>query len=168
MKKKTKYYEFEKPKGSLIYNINSDGLFYKEKPNDELFSADIMLVHDIPIFKDEKFEKSFDCELLEFIKKYNTVFSEFVSERITQKGRNSFTKGNFNKKLKSKYFSISVYVTIKPSGTLVNYAPIHKEKYPKKQYKEFYGSFKIDKLDMLKFLNNYSKKIKLDLEIKYF
>lgn len=75
-------------------------------------------------------------ELYDFVKKYNIKF----------------------KKIKDFDDTISVYVNIKPSGIFVSYAPLIEEDFPKKQWKKFYGSFKINKVDMLKFLNNYSKK----------
>jgi len=142
MKKKTAYYEFKKPEGFIIYNVyDFDGDWSHDTPDYDYFSDDIKLITGN--------NSTFFNQLYNFVvKKYNIKFKKVI--RVWNKSSWWTAIGNAH--------SILLFVNIKPSGIFVSYAPFHEEDYPKKRFKELYGRFKIDKVDMLKFLNNYIKK----------
>ena len=147
MKKKTTHYEFKNP-NFQIYCVSQLG-----KPND-LCDEDVLDVSDdISISPDIKellddYMYEFIDSLYKFCLNYNETFKKLRMKKEHQ-CINYMTGG-----LQSP---MDIYITIKNGVGKFSYSPFNQ--WDSEHEKKMWGTFKIEKEDMMKFINDFSKKV---------
>ncbi len=149
MKKKTTPYEFKNSTFDFLLDVDIKpkkhkivSVYENYNTNEEDVSPDILR-----LMKDDDFLS----ELYEFVKNYNEKYKTLKMKKEHQ------TYNEYHDKTESL---ITIGIEVRNGEGSVGYFPLleHENEYEKKMW----GDFKIRKVDMMKFINDFSKKKKFN------
>ena len=144
MKKKTTPYEFKNSKFDIMWDVN-----IKPRKHDVFSTYDNFLKGDdeqSPDIKKLREFPKFDDELYDFVKNYNEKYKTLKMKKEHQHD------GDFRKES-----LITTCLEVENGVGYVGWFPLLDEH---EYEKNMWGDFKIKKTDMMKFINDFSKKIK--------
>lgn len=144
MKKKTTPYEFKNSKFDIMWDVN-----IKPRKHDVFSTYDNFLKGDdeqSPDIKKLREFPKFDDELYDFVKNYNEKYKTLKMKKEHQHD------GDFGKES-----LITTCLEVENGVGYVGWFPLLDEH---EYEKNMWGDFKIKKVDMMKFINDFSKKVK--------